>query len=257
MPFFNGVTIDSSVSAATQSDLLEELQSAVASAAEFRKRTGRPFVIVTYAQGLDGSIADRNRKPLAISGKDSMRFTHWLRSIFDAILVGIETVRVDNPKLTVRQVPGTSPQPIVLDTRLRISTKARLLRRNDRRCWVVGGATIEASKKAALERAGAEVLSCNTASNGRIDLNRLMQLLTDLSINSLMVEGGARVITGFINAGLVDRLIVTIAPKLIGGLNAIDRRSLSVRPFLTMEQVGYQPLGEDIVLFARPRWEEP
>lgn len=235
--------------------MLEEIQCTVASADRFRKKNGRPFVIVTYAQGLDGSIASRNRKPLAISGEESMRFTHRLRSISDAILVGIGTVRVDNPHLTVRKVSGISPQPIVLDTRLRISPRANLIRRSDRRCWVVGGQGQETARRTALERAGAEVWSCRTGANGKIDLHRLMHLLTAHSINSLMVEGGARVITGFINAGLVDQLIVTISPKLIGGLNAIDRRSLLVHPFLAMDQVDYQPVGEDMILFARPRWE--
>jgi 3,4-dihydroxy 2-butanone 4-phosphate synthase/GTP cyclohydrolase II len=235
--------------------MLEELQCTLASAARFRRKNGRPFVIVTYAQGLDGSIASRNRKPLAISGEESMQFTHWMRSIFDAILVGIGTVRVDNPHLTVRKVDGISPQPVVLDTRLRISRNANLIRRGDRPCWVIGGMNPDRSRRVALERAGAKVLPCRTAENGRIDLHRLMQLLIDHSVNSLMVEGGARVITGFVNAGLIDRLIVTISPKFIGGLNAIDRRSLLIHPFLSMEDVSYRPLGDDIILSARPRWK--
>jgi len=255
MPFFDGIPSEGLKPAGERFDALDDLRSAVASAEAFRKHNGRPFIIVTYAQGLDGSIAARNRKPLAISGDDSMRFTHWLRSVFDAILVGIGTVRTDNPQLTVRRVNGASPQPIVLDTRLRISPRTNLIRRSDRRCWVVGGADVDSSRRNALEQSGARVFSCGTAPDGRIDLQRLMRLLTDRSINSLMVEGGARVITGFINAGLIDRLIVTISPKLIGGLNAIDRGTLMVRPFLAMDQVDYHCLGEDLLLFARPLWE--
>src|SRR5690606_10285843 len=98
---------------------------------------GRPFVTLSYAQSLDGSIAIRSGEPLVLSGPESLCFTHHLRSIHDGILVGIGTVLSDDPQLTVRHCEGESPQPIVLDSQLRIPSTARLCCLPDKRCWVL------------------------------------------------------------------------------------------------------------------------
>ena len=92
----------------------------------------RPFVTVSYAQSVDGSIAGRNRLPIRLSGPAAMRLTHRLRAVHDAILVGIETVLADDPRLTVRLVAGPNPRPIVLDTQLRTPPGCRHFVRNCR-----------------------------------------------------------------------------------------------------------------------------
>ena len=97
----------------------------------------RPFVTVSYAQSIDGSIATRRRRPLPISGPGAMRMTHGLRALHDGILVGIETVLADDPQLSVRLVEGPHPQPVVLDTRLRTPLEARLLKGGNGRPWLV------------------------------------------------------------------------------------------------------------------------
>jgi hypothetical protein len=88
---------------------------------------GRPFTLVSYAQCLDGSIATIDRRPLAISGRASMMLTHRLRALFEGILIGINTLLADDPRLTVRLVDGTNPQPVVLDTHLRTPAACRLV----------------------------------------------------------------------------------------------------------------------------------
>ena len=230
--------------------LIEEL----AKAASFRKQHRRPFVLVTYAQSVDGSIAARNRTPIRLSGKDAMLLTHRLRSVFDGILVGIGTVLSDNPRLTARSGQGKNPQPIILDTRLRTPPDAYLVQRSDLSSWLVSGTAAATEHREAIQKAGAQVLACDTTADGKIDLHDLMAVLAERKVNSIMVEGGAQVITSFFNARLVDLLVITIAPKLVGGLNAIDERGIGRPPFLSLRVMDVQHLNGDIVIWAKPDW---
>ena len=214
----------------------------------------RPFISVCYAQSVDGCIAARNNHPLTLSGHESMVFTHRLRTSFDAILVGIGTVLADNPRLNARLVEGPDPQPIVLDTHLRVPVDSALLQQNPKRSWISCGKDRSTERKDRLEAAGADILECETGADRRIDLPVLMQRLLKKGVGSIMVEGGAQVITSFINHQLVDQLIVTIAPKLVGGLPVVDQRGISAKPFLPLDQIEYQRIGDDMILWACPQW---
>jgi len=218
---------------------------------------GRPFVLLSYAQSLDGSIAARNRKPVRLSGEASMALTHRLRTLCDGILVGIGTVLADDPQLTVRLVEGASPRPVVLDTRLRTPAGARLLRNPAHRPWLAGAADNPAERVGAAARAGAEVLPCELDDGGRIHLPRLMGLLHARGVRSLMVEGGARVITSFIAARLVDLFVITVAPLFLGGLPVLDGQTAGERPAVRLRNHRTERLGDDLVLWAHPDWEAP
>ena len=98
----------------------------LARATTHRLQTGRPLVSLSYAQSLDGSLAARRGSPLLLSGKASMQLTHRLRASHDAILVGIGTILADDPQLTVRLVQGPQPQPVILDSHLRLPPNARV-----------------------------------------------------------------------------------------------------------------------------------
>jgi 3,4-dihydroxy 2-butanone 4-phosphate synthase/GTP cyclohydrolase II len=236
--------------------MLEELKQQLGQAAVFCRQQSRPFVAVTYAQSLDGSIASRSRRQLSLSGDASMNLTHELRGCFDAILVGIGTVLSDDPRLTVRRTKSRHPQPVILDTHLRTPTDCNLVRRRDTRSWIIGGPGSRSLQQRNLEKAGAEVMRCAVAMDGRIELAKLMALLVERNICSLMVEGGSRVITSFINAQIVDWFVITLAPRLIGGLNAIDERGLRMEPGLSLKSIAYQQLEKDLVVWARPQWNE-
>ena len=110
----------------TMIPILDQVSECLRSAPAHRRRTGRPFVTLSYAQSLDGSIADRPGRPLALSGPQAMALTHGLRAAHEAILVGIGTVLADNPRLNVRLVDGPDPQPMVVDSRLRFPPYANL-----------------------------------------------------------------------------------------------------------------------------------
>ncbi len=237
-----------------ETGVLAQVRAALAAAPEHRRRTGRPLVTLSYAQSLDGSIADRPGRPLALSGSQSLTLTHGLRSSHDAILVGIGTVLADDPRLSVRLVAGPSPQPVIVDSRLRFPLYANLLR-NGRSPWIAANEGADPARRQALEATGARVF-CLPASNGWVDLKALLKRLAELEINSLMVEGGAQIITSFLAARLVDRVVLTIAPLLVGGLRVTDRlRQGNLRGFPRLRNLIYQRLGEDLVLMGEPEWQ--
>jgi 3,4-dihydroxy 2-butanone 4-phosphate synthase/GTP cyclohydrolase II len=233
------------------------LQERLAQTRRFRRERGRPFITVSYAQSIDGSIASRQRQPLALSGKSSLTLTHRLRANHAAILVGIGTVLADNPRLDVRLVTGPDPRPVVLDTHFRTPPDSRLLRRAGQGALIVGAGCSSDGRPARLEGCGASVSRCALGPDGRLDLAALMALLAEAALDSVLVEGGAQVITSFIRARLVDQFVITIAPCLVGGLPVIDAVGLPSAMGVRLRGTNCQTLGEDLVLWAEPAWEAP
>ena len=206
----------------------------------------RPFVTLSYAQSLDGSIALHAREPLLLSGENALRLTHQLRSIHDGILVGIGTVLSDNPQLTVRHWSGINPQPIVLDSHLRIPSDARLCERDDKPCWVF---TTNDEQPLALD--GVDITALEGDADGRVCLRRMLAALYARGIRSLMVEGGAHVISAFLKAGLVDAAVITITPTFVGGYKAVNDLALTA-PFSPPKIAPFfsQRLGDDIIVWG-------
>lgn len=226
---------------------IEEL---LAGAKAHREKTGCPLVTVSYAQSLDGSLAARQRSPLHLSGPESLEMTHRLRLAHDAILVGIGTVLSDDPRLNVR-LPGlasgyTDPQPVVLDSHLRFPLERRLLN-GGRPPWVAALPEADPQKQVQLEQRGARILHLPPGDDGRLSLTALLSCLGELGISSLMVEGGSRVIASFLAQGLVERLVLTIAPLLVGGLHVKLARD-AILPRL--DNIGYERLGDDLIVWG-------
>ena len=216
---------------------------------------GRPYITLSYAQSLDGSIAARRGEQTIISGPEAGRLTHRLRAAHDAILVGIGTVIADDPQLTVRLVRGPDPQPVIVDSRLRFPAWARLLK-GERRPWIATTEAADPGRAAALEAAGARVIRLPADPGGMVSLPALLAFLHHAHIRSLMVEGGATVISNFLAAHLADRLVLTIAPMLLGGLNAVaDLGQLNGRVMPRLARPRYQALGKDVSLFGDLVWE--
>lgn len=204
-----------------------------------------PAVTLAWAQSWDGSIALHPGKGLALSNPASLRLTHHLRSLHDGILVGIGTVLADDPQLTVRECPGPSPQPIVLDSQLRIPAQARLCAPGQRRCWVLTSAA------AASVRSDIDIITLPGDALGHIDLKEALQALWTRGIRSLMVEGGANVITAFLKAQLVDALVLTVAPVLAGGYKAVGDMGHGVRPQLPrIAPLHADRLGDDLIVWG-------
>ncbi len=213
----------------------------------------RPVVTLSYAQSLDGCSAAIADRPLALSGDQSLRLTHRLRASHDAILVGIRTVFADNPRLTVRLAEGNNPQPIILDSRLRLPIDARLLSHPDRNVWIATTKLADPERANRLEAQGAKIIRVAANPLGQVDLEALLCRLRALNIHSLMVEGGARVITQFMQRELADRLVITVAPVVVGGVRTVGQMP-SLGPHLRLKTPYYTRLGPDMIIWGTPVW---
>jgi len=182
--------------------------------------TGRPFVIAKCAATLDGRVATRTGDSRWVTGTSSRQFVHRLRHAVDAVLVGINTVRTDNPSLTTRLSDGRrgkDPVRIILDTQLSISPDARLLHQtSDADTILVVGEAVAPDKKKAHEKTGIRVIQA-TLKDGLIDMDALMDRLGALQLTSLLIEGGSRVLASAFRAGIVDKVFFFYAPKILGG----------------------------------------
>lgn len=208
-----------------------------------------PRVTLSFAQSLDGSIAAQPGRRTVLSGPESMTYTHRLRASHDAILVGVGTVIADNPKLTVRLAPGAHPQPIVLDSALRIPLGCALIANPVMPLWVMCAHDAPAERQRALEHEGAHVLRVDAPGAYHTRWPSLLDALAERSVGTLMVEGGARVIASMLAGCAAHRLSVTIAPRLLGGLRALDA---PIDPALLQRLVNvrYEQLGDDMILEA-------
>ncbi len=225
---------------------------------EFRKREGRPFITVTYAQGVDGSIARDSSQKIQFSGPDSQKLTHRLRAAHDGILLGIGTVLADNPLLTVRLVEGPNPRPIILDTHLRIRNDLRLMKRTDCKPLIITGPQPPVERLRSIKFTGAVIMDCRLNGDGRIDLRDFTHKLASLDapVSSLMVEGGARVISSFTEARLVDFFIITVTPCMLGGVKAMELPIHRFPYYVALNGLAVDPMGRDVVLWANPSWED-
>lgn len=185
--------------------------------------TGRPFVTMKAAVSADGKIATKTGSSRWITCTASRDYVHGQRGFHDAVMTGVETVLSDNPSLTCR-LPGKKQRVkprIVLDSRGRTPIDARVLEAPPGQKTIIAATErILPEKKAALEKAGAEVIVVNTDGDGRVDLVHLMEILGKREICSVFVEGGGRVNAAALKAGIVDKLLLFIAPKIIGGRDA-------------------------------------
>ena len=178
----------------------------------------RPRVILSAAMSLDGKIATKTGDSELSSKQDKVRI-HKLRSKVDAILVGSNTVKRDDPLLTVRYVKGKNPLRIVLDSKATINQKSQIIRTCKKIPTIVA-----VSKKASrqnISKLKKHPLEIMVIGEKRVNIKSLLKSLSKKKIKTLLVEGGGTINWEFIKLGLVDELIVTITPYLIGGQNAI------------------------------------
>jgi riboflavin-specific deaminase-like protein len=208
-------------------------------------------VTLSYAQSLDGSLTACPGRREPLSGPEALRLTHWLRASHAAILVGIGTVLIDDPRLTVRLVAGAHPRAVVVDSQLRTPPTANVLCRGRGHPWIATTAAASAERRARLEAAGARVLPLPATPGGQVDLAALLAWLAAEGITTLMVEGGARIITSFLAAGLVDQVVLTLAPRLLGGPRALGEVGAEARARLPrLASVRYTQLGGDLIVQA-------
>jgi len=181
-------------------------------------QTGLPYVIVKSAATLDGKIATDTGDSKWITGEAARVHVHSLRHAVDGILVGVDTIHADNPRLTTRLTGGGKhPTRIILDTKLSIPETAGVIDEHHAAgTIVVAGGSHDEGKKAALLEKGVRILTAPLR-DGRIDPQKLIEILGKMNITSVLVEGGSRVASSMLRAGVVDRICFFYAPKLLAG----------------------------------------
>ena len=213
----------------------------------------RPHVTLKWAMTLDGKIAAFDGKSRWITGEPARREAHRLRSQSDAIVTGIGTVLADDPALTVRldQPWPREPYRVVVDGRARLPLDATLLRTGSRtRVVVAVGEDAPAPRVAALESSGVTVLQCKSR-EGRVDVADVCARLFALDMTAVLLEAGGQLTGAFVQAGLVDRVAVFIAPKLLGGADApgpVGGSGLALTHALRLTDLTTRALGDDWLL---------
>jgi len=186
------------------------------------KATGRPWVILKWAQSIDGKIATRTGDSKWISGEESRRYAHKLRGIVDAVVVGVGTVIADDPALTCRSARARrTATRIVIDPNLRTPLSARLIRTAAKMPTLIATdrRQVGSAKARCLTARGVEILGLPASRTG-LNLDRLLKELGRRQMTNVLVEGGGRTLGSFMDSGLADEAVVFVSRRLIGGRQA-------------------------------------
>jgi len=217
-------------------------------------RTGLPFVFIKSAVTLDGKIATRTGDSRWITGESERALVHEMRNAADAILTGIGTILADDPRLTAR-LPGgrgRDPRRVVVDPMLKIPTAARVLIGAGAGDTIVVASSVASRKKAdELEALGARVLFMG---RGRVELPELMTLLGEEGITSVMIEAGAEVCASALDAGIVDKVVYFVAPKIVGGRDAPGAvggdGAVLLKDATVLRDVTYTQVGDSMMVIG-------
>ncbi len=218
--------------------------------------TKKPFVILKTAMSLDGKIATKTGVSKWITNEKSRKYVHKLRSEADAILVGVETVLKDDPRLTSRvkgkglRVKDKKPFRVVVDSRVRIPLGARVL--NKEAPTIIATTKFAPKRKTeALRKKGIEILVIKDRDK-KVNLKELLKRLGELEITSLLVEGGGKINASFLENGLVDKVLFFIAPKIIGGeeaLTPVEGEGIKkIKDAIKLKDINIKRFGEDVLI---------
>lgn len=220
--------------------------------------TARPFVISKFAMTLDGKIATHTGHSQWITGEVARQEVHQLRHEVDAILVGVGTVLADNPSLTTRlpQGNGKNPIRIILDSKLRTPLDANVIDTNEAKTILVTSEDADLNVVSTYEEKGVQVLCIAKTENG-LDLDAMLEQLYQLGITDVLVEGGGAVNASFLRAGLIQKYLVYMAPKVLGGQNSVspftgqDVETINAAELVEFSEV--EKIGDDLRITAYPK----
>ncbi|MEL0637377.1 bifunctional diaminohydroxyphosphoribosylaminopyrimidine deaminase/5-amino-6-(5-phosphoribosylamino)uracil reductase RibD [Marinomonas sp. TI.3.20] len=230
-----------------------------------RMREGLPFIRVKLAMSVDGRTAMESGESQWITGAAARQDVQRLRAQSDAIVTGIGSVLADNPSMTVRIDHLDQPteaknvrQPlrVVMDTALSILPEAKILYPSHQACVFVVEEEVESEHLDVLQEKGVDIRFAPRGEDGRLDLLNAMEQLADAGINEVLVEAGAELAGGFIQAGLVDEIVVYMAPKLLGS----TARPMFQLPLdqmgeaLDLELTSVRQVGQDLRLVYVPKY---
>lgn len=215
----------------------------------------KPFVVLKAAMTLDGKIATATGQSKWITNETSRAYGYKLRDIYDGIMVGINTVIEDNPMLTARVDGGKSPIRIVVDSSLRIDINANVVQDKSAKTIVATTDKADKDKILKLQAQDVDVIVVDKDKNDKVDIEKLLDILGQQNICSILVEGGATLSGSFVAKKLVDKVYFFIAPKIIGGKEAKTPVSgtgiLNLQEALTIKDIQIEKLEEDILIIGR------
>ncbi len=217
----------------------------------------KPYVVLKTAMTLDGKIASHTGDSRWVSNTDSRKRVHELRNELSAIMIGVDTVIVDDPILTTRleDKEGRNPVRIVVDSKARIPLNSKILNSCDQAKTILAVTEeVKAEKLKEIEDLGNVVLKVKS-SNGRVDLQNLMLKLGEKGIDGVLLEGGATLNFSALQAGVVDEVMSFIAPKFIGGANGktpVGGQGIEkMRDAIELENIEMNQLGNDLMLTGK------
>ena len=177
----------------------------------------RPYIILSSAITLDGKLGAKNKRTKLSSKSDKIR-VHKLRSQVDAIIVGRNTVKLDNPLLTVRYVKGKNPTRIILDSLGTIKSGSKIIKTcNKIQTIIAVSESISKSNLQRLQKFPLEIIICG---KNNVNISKLLKILLQNGIKKIVLEGGGTVNWAFAKQNLIDEAIITIAPYILGGKNS-------------------------------------
>jgi diaminohydroxyphosphoribosylaminopyrimidine deaminase/5-amino-6-(5-phosphoribosylamino)uracil reductase len=213
--------------------------------------TKKPFVILKIAQSIDGKIATANGESKWITCERARHYVHKLRNEVDAVLVGAGTVMKDNPLLTCRIKGGKNPYRIIVDSALKIPLNANVLRLNDGKTIIATTQNSNHNKIKKIISLGHHVIITKNK-DGKVDLKALIKNLGRLDITSIMVEGGSSINASALQNHIVDKILLFIAPKIIGGVDSVPSiggfSPSSLRKITKIKNIKIRKIGEDTII---------
>jgi len=213
--------------------------------------SGMPYVTLKIGQTLNGKINSSKNKKIQITGEKAQKYVHKLRTEYDAVLIGKNTALIDNPILTTRLVKGRTPDRIIVDTNLESDITFKIFNTLDKGKVKIITASENSEKIKIFKDKGVDILIISTDDYGRIDLKKALKKLGKSGISSVLVEGGAKVITDFFAKKLVDNVILHIAPLFFRkGLNIIEDWALDKN--IKLENIKSRMLGDNLMIEGTP-----
>lgn len=215
----------------------------------------KPFVVLKAAMTLDGKIATATGQSKWITNETSRAYGYKLRDIYDGIMVGINTVIEDNPMLTARVDGGKNPIRIVVDSNLKIDINANVVQDKSAKTIVATTDKADKDKILKLQAQNVDVIVVDKDENDKVDIEKLLNILGQQNICSILVEGGATLSGSFVAKKLVDKVYFFIAQKIIGGKEAktpvAGTGILNLQEALALKDIQIEKLEEDILIIGR------
>ena len=215
----------------------------------------KPFVVLKAAMTLDGKIATAIGQSKWITNETSRAYGYKLRDIYDGIMVGINTVIEDNPMLTARVDGGKNPIRIVVDSSLKIDINANVVQDKSAKTIIATTDKADKDKFLKLQAQDVDVIVVDKDENDKVDIEKLLDILGQQNICSILVEGGATLSGSFVAKKLVDKVYFFIAPKIVGGKEAktpvAGTGILNLQEALTLKDIQIEKLEEDILIIGR------